>query len=150
MSSKGSGLGDLLATPKGGGAVKGMGETFSADPHTGSGSFAVPIATPAGRNGLTPELKLSFSAGGGDGPFGLGWSLSLPGVSRLTSKGIPRYQGEDLFVISGAEELVPVEQGQGFTRYRPRTEGLFATISHIETAQTTHWEVVTKDGLTSI
>jgi len=31
----------------------------------------------------------------GLGPFGLGWSLSLPGVTRQTSKGVPRTEAED-------------------------------------------------------
>ena len=30
-------------------------------------------------------------SGNGNGPFGLGWNLSIPGVSRKTSKGVPRY-----------------------------------------------------------
>ncbi len=44
----------------------------------------------------------------GNGPFGLGWGVSVPGVSRKTSEGIPRYgDAQDAFVLSGAEDLVP-------------------------------------------
>src|SRR5215831_7195622 len=75
-----------------------------------------------------------------NGPFGLGWSLSVPNVSRKTSKGIPQYfdtfengepvwnPQEDTFILSGAEDLVHV--GNGF--YRPRTEGLFARIQRVK------------------
>jgi hypothetical protein len=89
MSAKAGSTSDLLSVPKGGGALKGMGEKFSADLHTGTGNFSVPIALSPGRNGFQPQLTLSFSTGNGNGPFGLGWELSIPGVSRLSSKGIP-------------------------------------------------------------
>ena len=153
MSAKAGSLTDLISVPKGGGAVKGLGEKFSADLHTGTGNFSVPIAVPAGRNGLKPELSLGFSTGGGNGPFGLGWSLSIPGVSRLTSKGIPRYRDAsdcDIFVLSGAEDLVEVsnDHATGERLYRPRTEGLFARIAH-QTQGVDRWVVQTKDGLTS-
>ncbi|WP_088278264.1 SpvB/TcaC N-terminal domain-containing protein [Ideonella sp. A 288] len=155
MSTKAGSLTDLISLPKGGGAVKGPGEKFDADLHTGTGNFSVPIALPAGRNGFKPSLSLGFSTGGGNGPFGLGWSLSVPGVSRLTSKRIPRYRvlgegGGDTFVLSGAEDLVEVRNDQvaGETQYRPRTEGLFANITR-HTKSGDHWVVQTKDGLTS-
>ena len=158
MSQKAGAVSDLIAVPKGGGAQKGLGEKFSADLHTGTGNFSVPIALPPGRNGLQPQLSLGFSTGSGNSPFGLGWALSVPGVSRLTSKGIPRYRDssadeQDTFVLSGAEDLVEVESSTvdheaGIKTYRPRTEGLFARITH-HIRDTDHWEVRTKDGLTS-
>ena len=151
-------ISDLIAVPKGGGAQKGLGEKFSADLHTGTGNFSVPIALPPGRNGLQPQLSLGFSTGSGNSPFGLGWALSVPAVSRLTSKGIPRYRDgfaneQDTFVLSGAEDLVEVESSvadgeAGVKIYRPRTEGLFAQIAH-HTRDTDHWQVRTKDGLAS-
>ena len=159
MSQKAGAISDLMSVPKGGGAQKGLGEKFSADLHTGTGNFSVPIAVPPGRNGLQPQLSLGFSTGSGNSPFGLGWALSIPGISRLTSKGIPRYRDgtsdqSDTFVLSGAEDLVEMEssatdRGTGVRRFRPRTEGLFAQISH-HSQGTDHWEVRTKDGLTSV
>jgi hypothetical protein len=113
----------------------------------------VPIALPEGRNGFQPELSLGYSTGNGNGPYGLGWSLSVPGVSRQTSKGVPRYDdARDVFVLSGAEDLVRVSGGApGPNRYRPRTEGLFAQIEHqIEHHHgdnNDYWEVRSKDGL---
>jgi hypothetical protein len=59
-----------------------MGETFSPDLFTGTGNFSVPIAVPPGRSGLQPSLTLGYSTGSGNGPFGLGWNMSLPGVAR--------------------------------------------------------------------
>src|SRR5687767_7914031 len=127
MSNKASTSSQHISLPKGGGALQGIGEKFSPDLHTGTGNFSVPIALPPGRNGFQPELSLAYSTGTGNGPFGLGWSLSVPGVTRKTAKGVPRYDNVlDTFVLSGAEDLVPVRGAPpGTTRYRPRTEGLF-------------------------
>ena len=80
-----------ISMPKGGGALQGIGETFSPDLFTGTGNFTVPIALPSGRNGFQPSVTLVYSSGNGNSPFGLGWQLSIPGVARKTSDGIPRY-----------------------------------------------------------
>ena len=72
----------------------------------------------------------------------LGWSLTLPSVSRKTAIGLPRYDDTDVFVLFAMEDLVPVvddartlgddrmEGGERYriARYRPRTEELFARI----------------------
>src|SRR5215470_18616420 len=104
---------ETIALPKGGGALHGIGEKFSPDLHTGTGNFTVPIALPPGRNGFQPQLNLVYSTGNGNGPFGLGWSLGVPGITRKTAKGIPRYRDQaaaladrDTFILSGAEDLV--------------------------------------------
>jgi len=100
--------------PKGGGAIRGIGEKFAANPVTGTGSMTVPIATSPGRSGFGPQLSLSYDSGSGNGPFGFGWSLSLPSITRKTDKGLPRYwdgrdqvPDSDEFILSGAEDLVP-------------------------------------------
>src|ERR1051325_3622854 len=65
-----------VALPKGGGAIRGIGEKFAANPVTGTGSMTVPIPTSPGRSGFGPQLALSYDSGAGNGPFGLGWRLS--------------------------------------------------------------------------
>src|ERR1700730_18192365 len=151
MGSAANGSGQVISVPKGGGALHGIGEKFSPDLFTGTGNFTVPIALPSGRNGFQPQLSLSYSTGSGNGPFGLGWGLSVPGVSRKTSKGVPRYDdAQDTFILSGAEDLVLVEKTETRTQYRPRTEGLFAHIYHHRDAENDYWEVQSKDGLVSI
>jgi hypothetical protein len=81
-----------ISLPKGGGAVRGIGEKFAANPVTGTGSMTVPIATSPGRAGFGPQLSLSYDSGSGNGPFGFGWSLALPSITRKTDKGLPKYQ----------------------------------------------------------
>src|SRR6266571_4800303 len=100
-----------ISLPKGGGAIRGIGEKFGANPVTGTGTMTVPIVTSPGRSGFGPQLGLSYDSGAGNGPFGLGWSLSLPAITRRTDKGLPKYQDSDesdVFILSGAEDLVPV------------------------------------------
>ena len=145
-----TGAADVITLPTGGGALAGIGETFAPDPHTGTGNFSVPIALPPGRNTLQPHLALAYSTAAGNGPFGLGWSLSLPGVRRSTGRGVPRYdEPRDRFVLSGAEDLVQVEHVGPTTRYRPRTEGVFASILRHRDGGDDYWQVSGKDGLVS-
>ena len=59
-----------ISLPKGGGAIRGIGEKFAANPVTGTGSLTVPIATSPGRSVFGPQLSLSYDSGAGNGPFG--------------------------------------------------------------------------------
>jgi len=143
-----------VSLPKGGGAIRSIGEKFAANPVNGTGATTVPIVLSPGRSGFGPQLNLTYDSGAGNGVFGFGWNLSLPAITRKTDKGLPQYrdaQESDVFVLSGAEDLVPVFkkdsngnylrnaagnllvdeiQRDGFQvrRYRPRLEGLFARI----------------------
>jgi RHS repeat-associated protein len=134
-----------IALPKGGGAMQGIGEKFTPDLHTGTSNFTVPIAVPPGRRGLQPELALAYSSGNPNSAFGLSWALGgAQAIQRQTSDGTPGYHNAtDVFVMSGAEDLVPLPGG---TDYRPRTEGLFAEIRHLSVPDD-HWVVRSKDGL---
>lgn len=60
------------------------------------------MATSPGRSGFGPQLSLSYSSGAGNGPFGVGWSLALPSITRQTDKGLPQYLDEsesDVFIL---------------------------------------------------
>ncbi|MDT4292022.1 SpvB/TcaC N-terminal domain-containing protein [Methylomonas sp. MO1] len=165
-SEKSSSAAPTISLPKGGGAIRGMGEKFTANPVTGGGSMSVPIATSPGRSGFGPQLSLSYDSGAGNGPFGLGWSLALPSITRKTDKGLPRYCDDtesDVFILSGAEDLVPELQADGthfvniesdptysIFRYRPRIEGLFARIerwTNKSDPTDTFWRSISKDNI---
>jgi RHS repeat-associated protein len=158
MSNKSGTSSQVITLPTGGGALQGIGETFSPDLFTGTGNFTVPLTLPPGRNGFQPKLALVYSSGNGNGPFGLGWSLDVPGITRKTSKGIPRYLDQaanlsekDTFILSGAEDLVPISVPEpGVTRFQSRTEGMFARIEHIQSDKNDFWQVRSKDGLISL
>ena len=158
-----------VSLPKGGGAVRGIGEKFTTNPLTGTGSMSVPIAVSSGRSNIGPQLTLAYDSGAGNGPFGFGWSLSLPSITRKTDKGLPQYiDGEankpdsDVFILSGAEDLVAVTQGNnmldierdGFRirQYRPRIEGLFARIERWTRLGDgdVFWRTISKDNITTL
>ncbi|HEY3035627.1 MAG TPA: SpvB/TcaC N-terminal domain-containing protein [Streptosporangiaceae bacterium] len=99
-----------MSLPKAGGAVRGLSEKFSVNAANGTASLSVPLPMSPGRNGFTPQLALSYDSGAGNGPFGMGWSLDLPAITRRTDKGLPHYRDadeSDVFVLAGAEDLVP-------------------------------------------
>ena len=164
-----------ISLPKGGGAIRGMGEKFAANPVSGTGALNFPVYTSPGRSGFGPKLALSYNSGSGNSPFGFGWDLDLPCISRKTDKGLPQYLDEDesdTFILSGAEDLVPqlnlvnnqwVRDGTTRTnvfggktyfvrRYRPRVEGLFARIerwTNLSEPQDTFWRSISKDNVTT-
>ena len=153
-----------IGLPKGGGAIRGIGETFTTNPVTGTGTMSIPVPASPGRSGFDPKLTLSYDSGAGNGPFGLGWSLSSPSITRKTDKGLPLYDdaGEsDTYVLSGAEDLVPVlsagkpvvieRGGYRVKQYRPRTEGLFARIERWTDLATgvIHWRSISRDNITT-
>ncbi len=148
----------VIELPKGGGALKGIDEKFSVNAVNGTAALEVGLPVTPGRGGFTPGLALQYNSGSGNSEFGLGWSLSLPAIQRKTDKKLPEYNdpGEsDVFVIAGAEDLIPVidgeEQISGYTikKYIPRTEGLFARIERITRTGTADcwWRVTTKDNI---
>src|SRR5215204_4886222 len=157
-----------ISIPKGGGAIRGIGEKFGANPVTGTASVSIPIFTSPGRSGFGPSLSLSYDSGSGNGPFGFGWNLSLPSITRKTEKGLPRYQDakeSDVFVLSGAEDLVPLLNPNGtrfedpdtapnyiIYRYRPRIEGLFARIERWtrKSDGDTHWRSISRENITTL
>ena len=163
-----------IALPKGGGAIRGIGEKFAVNPVTGTGSLSLPIPASPARSDFGPQLQLSYDSGSGNGPFGIGWSLSLPSITRKTDQGLPQYidnDESDVFIISGAEDLVPVLEetpggwvrqtlpvrnvnGEDFRiqRYRPRIEGLFARVERWTSLQSgeSHWRSITRTNVTTI
>lgn len=162
-----------VALPKGGGAIRGIGETFAADPMKGTAALSVPIAVSPGRSSFGPSLTLRYDSGAGNGPFGLGWNVALSAITRRTDKGLPQYRdgdGSDVFTLAGADDLVPLlaPGAQGWRsvvemcslygrrhtvrRYRPRIEGLFAVVERWtadDDAGNSFWRSISKDNVTS-
>jgi hypothetical protein len=157
-----------VTLPKDGGAIHGIGEKFSVNAATGTGSLSIPLPFSPGR--LAPQLQLAYDSGSGNGPFGFGWSLGLPAITRKTDKGLPGYcdgDESDVFILAAAEDLVPILDGSGarkqLTRklhgtsyriffYRPRIEGLFSRIERWVAQDTdiTHWRTIARDNVTAL
>lgn len=100
-----------ITLPKGGGAIRGIGENFAANPVTGTGSLTVPIATSPGRSGFGPQISLPYDSDASNWPFGFIWNLSMLAITRKTDKGLLWYhvgKKSDVFVKSSVENLFPM------------------------------------------
>ena len=159
-----------ISLPKGGGAIRDIGEKFETNPVNGTAALSVPLGLTAGRSGFGPELALAYDSGAGNGPFGFGWSLAVPAITRKTDKGLPLYDDgseADVFLISDAEDLVPVARADGSRwteqrwhggvrhvvhRYRPRIEGMLARIERWTAVATgdVHWRSISRTNVTTV
>ncbi|HEU4706052.1 MAG TPA: SpvB/TcaC N-terminal domain-containing protein [Solirubrobacterales bacterium] len=162
-----------ISLPKGGGAIRGMDEKLIVGQATGTATVSVPVFTSPARGGSGPALGLGYDSSAGNGPFGLGWRLPTPAISRKTSSGVPRYDDEadsDTFALEGAEDLVPLLAAAGsewaedsfdapgpggverVRRYRPRIEGGFARIERRSSRADgeVRWRTVSAGNVTSV
>jgi RHS repeat-associated protein len=165
-----------LELPKGGGAIRGMGEKFSANPASGTGSMSVTLEVSGARDGFQPDLMLSYDSGAGNGPFGFGWNLNVASITRKTDKGLPRYvdaEESDVFMLAGADDLMPRMRSDApgdfdelpprfgpdgrryrVRRYRPRVDEEFARIerwTEVDTVAPPNqcWRVITRENVTA-
>lgn len=167
-----------VSLPKGGGAIRSIGEKFAFNPATGTGSFSVPVEVSPGRSGFGPQLALTYNSGAGNGHLGMGWDLAVPSIARKIEDSVPRYDDadeSDVFLLSGAEDLVPLlepvkvagrwswrrpqptsrsEDGVDYMveRFRPRTEGPFTRTERWTRTDTgeAHWRTISTSNVTSI
>jgi RHS repeat-associated protein len=155
-----------FALPSGGGAIRSLGEQVRANPATGTATLSVPLPLSPAR-ALTPALALAYDSGAGASPFGLGWSVAVPSITRRGARRLPSWDADDLFTLTGAEDLVPerdtagapmvrdhTEDGAAYriARYRPRTVAGHARIEHWEQRATgeSHWRVWGADNTVSV
>lgn len=145
--------------PKGGGAIRGIGEKFTANAVTGTSSATVPLAVSPGRAGFQPGMTLAYDSGAGSSAFGHGFQLAVPNITRKADKGLPRYDDaneSDVFILSGAEDLVPKERfddgAELVTRYAPRVEGAFVRIERRirKSDGVVYWSTTTPGNVTSV
>lgn len=157
-----------LTLRKDGSAIRSIGEN-SRRVDIGSASVSAPNSTRLWRADFGPALSMSYDSLAGNGPCGLGWTLSQPAITRKTDPGLPRYgdwNESDVFILFGAGDLVPelgvngarledATSGPGYRiyRYRPRIEGAFARVArwtHRENPGDPHWRVAFRDNVLPI
>ncbi|HKX61304.1 MAG TPA: toxin TcdB middle/N-terminal domain-containing protein, partial [Verrucomicrobiae bacterium] len=135
---------NTISLPKGPGSIEGLGESFQPTLNTGTAKYGLAVKLPPGTAGHDPSLALSYDGGGGNGPLGYGWSLSLPHIQRRSDKGIPTYgeplgvQRPDTFITDSREELVPTADGYFFCE----NESSFIRYRQVGA----HWEGTLPDG----
>ncbi|MGK7864970.1 SpvB/TcaC N-terminal domain-containing protein [Falsiroseomonas sp. E2-1-a4] len=149
-----------IALPKGGGAIRPIGEKIQINAATGTAGFTIPLPLSPGRPGETPALAVAYDSGAGLGPFGIGWRLDLPAIARRTDRGLPLYrdqQDSDTFILSGHEDLVALEgadmprDGFQVRRYAPRIEGAFARIERwTPVGGPAHWRSISADNVVTL
>jgi RHS repeat-associated protein len=149
-----------ISMPVGGGAIRGMGEQLTTNPANGTCTLTVPIAVSPGRSGFQPRLVLAYDSSAGSGPFGFGWRLSVPAITRRTDRGLPRYDDaadSDTFLLTDADELVPApgeveRDGYRVRRYRPRVEGQFARVERWTRLADgdVHWRTISRDNVLTV
>lgn len=120
-----------LHLPKGPGSIEGIGENVEPNLNMGLVAYAVSIETPAGYAGIVPSLRLVYNSGAGNSEVGLGWSLPVPSIERMTVHGLPRYDSGDVIAANGSDELVRVSAAGV---YRARIESGFVRYTWIDAA----------------
>jgi RHS repeat-associated protein len=124
----------------------------------GSANMSFPIEIPAGRQGMQPQLAISYNSEGGNGWLGLGWGLNVPSISVDTRWGVPHYfpDKESESYLMSDEELLPQVQRSDFAPrtndtikiFTPKVEGAFNKIKrHGTTTKDYWWEVIDKQGV---
>ena len=122
---------DRVSLPEGPGSLEGVGENVDINTNMGSMSHAVKIVVPQGFGAVTPNLGLSYSSGGGESVLGVGWSMPMPSIERMTFKRLPLYQSDDDFCVDGSAQLVRLP-GTNPPIYRSRFEGGFARYTWLD------------------
>lgn len=145
---------DSISLPKGGGAFKGLGDDLSVELFKGEGTFTIPVYASPCRD-AQPDLALRYNSSAGNGLFGLGFSLNLSSIGRMTSRKSPCYDdSKDGFLLSDTGELTPgetrEEDGHTVTLYFPRKEEEYAQIEYWKKEESSFWRVTDRENRTSL
>jgi len=123
----------------------GSADTPMPDLFTGAMSYQIPINVPQGRNGLSPELSLTYRSNNGNGWIGVGWELEFGSIRRATKNGV-NYSGDNYqFKTSDStSDIVNV----GSSEYLSMVESQFSRIRKLTaTDNRTYWEITDKKGM---
>lgn len=104
----------------------------------GAFTVSIPLDVPAGRAGMQPNLALTYSSNGGNGPLGVGWSVSgASEIARcgktLSQEGVVdsmNFHDDDALCLDG-QKLVAVNGVYGAvgTEYRTENDELAKIVS---------------------
>ncbi|HBG69166.1 MAG: hypothetical protein A2W93_07790 [Bacteroidetes bacterium GWF2_43_63] len=136
--------------------------------NSGTANLSLPIQVPAGRQGMQPQLAITYNSEGGNGWLGVGWGMNTPSISIDTRWGVPLYSSsfetEEYFV--NGQQIIQLEisandttrdtvlhmsrsrvRASGDINFSYRVEGAFdKIIRHGSSPSTYWWEVIDKQG----
>lgn len=128
---------------------------------SGSASYSIPIAVPAGTTGLQPKITLQYDSLSGNGLAGMGWSVGgLASISRCptsynldgTAAGSPGldpvdFDANDKYCLNG-QRLVTVlgAYGANGTEYRTTQDEFSRIISYGAAGSGPQWFKVWRKG----
>lgn len=154
----GAALAALVVVTAASGQGMGTPGQFEVSP-SGAATYSIPIPVPPGVAGLQPQLALSYSSQAGNGPMGVGWSLSgLSAIVRCPRtlaqdgvRGSVRHDDNDRFCLDGVRLMLEgggVYGGNG-SRYRKEQDN-FSRVTAAGSAGSgpASFVVQTKAGLT--
>ena len=68
--------------------LAGISASLQPDLFSGTLTGSIPIEVPPGRNGMQPNLVLSYASSGGNSWTGMGWKLEMGTIERQTKWGV--------------------------------------------------------------
>ena len=113
---------------------------------TGEAALSYPLEVPPGRNGMQPNLALTYNSDAGSSWVGYGWNLNVPSIDVETRWGVPRYlpsgvlPGDDnyrnveseAYLLSGEQLVMLDASGASYLPHRtdpdnwiPRTQDTY-------------------------
>ena len=139
--------------------------------NSGTANLSYPIEIPAGRQGMQPNLALTYSSSGGNGWLGVGWDISIPSITVETRWGVPRYRTaweSEVYLYEGEQLVTKDNVTGGFRKLAHRTNDtlsisrLSGNIQHFPRKNEAHdsivrhgsgpdnywWTVTHKNGVT--
>lgn len=145
----------------------------------GDANISYPIKIPSGRNGMQPNVGISYNSDGGNGWLGQGWNMSTPAISIDSKWGTPTFdvtKESEMYTLNGEQLMYPKYQDKDWMPNRhydvngapvgtfstqdiprvanqvftPRKQGSFTKIERIGTLTTDYiWKVTSTDGTIS-
>ena len=89
-----------IKLPDGPGSVAGLAKPAEMDAFSAQVEYSIPVRTPS-VGGMSPTVSLAYSGALGNGPLGIGWTLSTAAIRRSLRDGVPHYDDRDELTIEG-------------------------------------------------
>lgn len=121
---------------------------LKADESSGALSYGYPLDVPPGRNGMHPDLVLSYNSQSlEDGSiFGYGWLINIPTIQRKNTHGTDKLYSRSDFTSALSGDLIATDAGNA--TFSARVDDGANLKYSLDPGQT--WTVRNKQGLTYV